>query len=101
MKKIENNVAKKRLTEFQKTAEEIKLDYRKNLFNNYSSVLFENRIAEKNEFFGRDEYFNSVIVKSNNELKVKITKKVKIINGNQNTLFGEISQKMIKKDFAA
>ena len=47
MKKIEDNVAKKRLTEFQKTAEEIKLDYRKNLFNNYSSVLFENRIAEK------------------------------------------------------
>ena len=100
MKKIEDNVAKKRLTEFQKTAEEIKLDYRKNLFNNYSSVLFENRIAEKNEFFGRDEYFNSIIVKSNNELR-GITKKVKIINGNQNTLFGEISQKMIKKDFAA
>ena len=100
MKKIENNVAKKRLAEFQKTAEEIKLDYRKNLFNNYSSVLFENRIAEKNEFFGRDEYFNSIIVKSNNELR-GITKKVKIINGNQNTLFGEISPKMIKKDFAA
>ena len=44
-----------------------------------------------NKYFGRDEYFNSVIVKSNIDLTGKI-KNVKILKGNQNTLFGEIVQ---------
>ena len=44
-----------------------------------------------NKYFGRDEYFNSVIVKSNDNLTGKI-KNVKILKVNQNTLFGEIVQ---------
>ena len=54
-------------------------------------------MAIRDEFFGRDEFSNSVIVKSKENLKGKI-KNVKIINGNQNTLFGEIIQKDKKKN---
>ena len=101
MKKIDNKIAKKRLEIFQREAERIKMKYRKKLFNKKSTILFENRSSrKKNEFFGRDEYLNSVIVKSNENLKGKI-KDVTITNGNQNTLFGEIISNSEKKDFAA
>ena len=63
-------------------------------------ILFENRTKEENKFFGRDEYFNSVIVESNENLTGKI-KNVKIIKVSQNTLFGEINSKLIYKNFAA
>ena len=89
MKKQLRVVFLKRLIVFQKTAEQIKMKYRSSLFNKFSNVLFENRIGNKDEFFGRDEYSNSVIVKSKENLKGKI-EKVKIIDGNQNTLFGEV-----------
>ena len=69
---VDVNISKERLKFFQKIAEEIKLNYRKSIFNTNSSVLFENRVGNKNEFFGRDEYLNSVIVKSNEELIGKI-----------------------------
>ena len=60
---------------------------------------FENKIGNKNEFFGRDEYLNSVIVKSEKNLIGRI-EKVKIYEGNQNTLFGKIED-FENKDFAA
>ena len=63
-------------------------------------VLFENKLKNKDEFFGRDEYLNSVIVKTKENLKGKI-KEVKITGGNQNTLFGEIDQKLNENNFAA
>ncbi len=97
---IDVNVSKERLKFFQKVAEEIKLNYRKSIFNKNSSVLFENRVGNKNEFFGRDEYLNSVIVKSNEELVGKI-KTVNILSGNQNTLNGKIIKKINTTNFAA
>ena len=51
--------------------------------------MFENKIKDENKYFGRDEYFNSVIVNSSQNLTGKI-KKVKIDQHNYNTLFGEI-----------
>ena len=48
-------------------------------------------MKNENKYFGRDEYFNSVIVESNKDL-TGIIKNVKILKGNQNTLFGEIIQ---------
>ena len=89
MKEVDENEAKERLVIFQEEAEKIKMNYRKNIYNKKSLVLFENRIGNKNEFFGRDEYFNAVIVKSEEDLKGK-TRVVNISNGNQNTLFGEL-----------
>ena len=100
MGNIKDNILKDRLVTFQKEAEKIKVEYRKNLFRKNSHVLFENRVGNKNEFFGRDEFSNSVIVKSKLNLKGKI-KEVKIIGGNHNTLYGEIYQKVEEKEFAA
>ena len=91
MKKIDNDICKERLINFQKLASEIKLNYRKSLFHNKSLVLFENRMNSKNKYFGRDEFANSVIVRSEENLEGKI-KQVRITGGNINTLFGEIDQ---------
>ena len=99
MKKVDFTAAKNRLLIFQKTAEKIKMKYRKRLFNKISSILFENKLGKKDEFFGRDEYFNSVIVKSEENLLGRIVK-VKIYEGNHNTLFGKI-ENFENKDFAA
>ena len=100
MKIIDNSVSKRRLTRFQKLADEIKLKYKRSLINKQSKVLFENKTKEKNEFFGRDEFNNSVIVKSDRNLIGKI-EKVKILNGNQNSLFGEIYSDTENKVHAA
>ena len=99
-KKIDETLAKERLFIFQKKAEEVKMRYRKNLFNKECFVLFENKLKDRPGFFGKDEFSNSVIVKSSENLKGKI-KKVSIINGNHNTLFGSILKKENKRDFAA
>ena len=97
---IQESIAKERLALFQKEAEKIKLEYKKSLFKKSSSVLFENQIKNEDKFFGRDEFSNPFIVKSNKNIKGKL-KNVKIIDGNQNTLFGIIEQKLYKKDYAA
>ena len=65
-----------------------------------SNVLFENKTKEGNKYFGRDEYLNSVIVKSNESLVGKI-KKVKIVNGNHNTLYGETLSNLNQNNYAA
>ena len=100
MSQIDNNISKKRLLVFQKTAEEIKIKYRKSLFGKKLRVLFENRSGKTNQFFGRDEYSNSVIAESNVNLKGEI-KNVKIIKGNHNTLFGEVNSKIGQNNHAA
>ena len=74
MEKIEESVLKKRLIIFQKIAEEIKMKYKKSLINKKLLVLFENKVKGKNEFFGRDEFSNSVIVKSDENLVGKLKK---------------------------
>ncbi len=100
MSRIDKSVAKQRLLTFQKNAEKIKFSYRKSLFNKKSLVLFENKLRnEKNKFFGKDEYLNSVIVNSDIDLKGKI-KLTEINDGNHITLNGNIDKKN-KEDFAA
>ena len=100
LKKIDDKIAKERLAVFQKTANEIKEKYRKGLVNSEATVLFENNTRGPDKYFGRDEYFNSVIVNSNVDLTGKI-QKVRINKCNQNTLFGEIILEDNKKEFAA
>ena len=63
-------------------------------------VLFENKLKNKDEFFGRDEYLNPVIVKTKLNLRGKL-QEVKITGGNQNTLYGELDQKLNESNFAA
>ena len=97
---INSNVAKERLIIFQKAADEIKINYRKKLCNEKVSVLFENRTRNYDEFFGRDEHSNSVIVKSDENLIGEI-RQVNILKSNRSTMFGEIYNSLGKKFFAA
>tara|TARA_B100001564_G_scaffold272134_1_gene233779 strand:+ start:990 stop:2285 length:1296 start_codon:yes stop_codon:yes gene_type:complete len=100
LKKVDIFKAKKSLIEFQQVAESIKNNYRKKLIRKTVKVLFENRMKKDNKFFGRDEHFNSVIVDSNYDLTGKI-ENVKILEGNQNTFFGEIILNDKQTNYAA
>ncbi len=93
-------IIKKRLTKFKKIAEKIKIDYKNSLINKKSIALFENKVIGKDKFFGRDEFSNSVIVQSSENLVGSI-ETVEITHVNQNTLFGTIKGKQYKKEFAA
>ena len=100
LKKVNDDLAKERLTIFQNISKKIKTTYREKLLATTLSVLIENKTKDGNQYFGRDEHFNSVIVNSNDDLTGK-TRNIKITKLNQNTLFGEIDPKLIHKDFAA
>ena len=91
---------KKRLIKFQNEAEIIKLRYKQSLIDKTVKILFENKVKNENKYFGRDEYFNSVIVESDDDIIGKI-KNVKILKGNQTTLFGEIISNLNQTNFAA
>ena len=90
LKLIEPIIAKERLKIFQELSDNIKKDYRKSLLNKRSKVLFENKIKDQEQYFGRDEFSNSVIVASSKNLTGKIFD-VEIDNFNHNTLFGKIA----------
>ena len=98
--KINVEEVKKRLIEFQDVAKNIKSNYKKKLINKKIKVLFENKMKSGNRYFGRDEYFNSIIVESNSNL-TGLIKNVKILKGNQNTLFGEIISNVNQTHYAA
>ena len=98
--KINVEEVKKRLIEFQDVAKNIKSNYKKKLINKKIKVLFENKMKSGNRYFGRDEYFNSIIVESNSDL-TGLIKNVKILKGNQNTLFGEIISNVNQTHYAA
>ena len=100
LKAIDPKKAKERLIEFQDLAEKIKTRYRENLINKTVNVLFENKINNEEKYFGRDEFFNSVIVESDDNLTGKI-ENVKILKGNHNTLYGEIVTNSNVKCYAA
>ena len=100
LQEVDTKIAKERLFIFQHIADEIKKNYRKKLINSNAKVLFENKMKNENKFFGRDEYFNSVIVNSREDLTGKI-RNVKINQCNQNTLFGEVTTDTQHKEHAA
>ena len=100
LEKVNQSEAKQRLISFQRIAEEIKTKYRETLIGGISNVLFENKTKEGKKYFGRDEYLNSVIVKSNENLVGKI-KKIKITSGNHNTLYGETLSSLNQNNYAA
>ena len=99
LKLIDDNIAKERLSIFQEIAKNIKKNYRKNLINKKVKVLFENKLKDDSKYFGRDEYFNSVVVDSSINLVGK-TIDVGIEKINHNTLFGKVILKE-RKEFAA
>ena len=100
LEEINDNVSKDRLRLFQKFSNEIKFQYRQSLLNKKIKVLFENKTNNINQYFGRDEYNNSVIVNSSENLIGKIYN-VYVSSLNQNTLFGKIDFNINNEYFAA
>ena len=100
LEKIDQKIAKERLVIFQEAADSVKRKYRTELLNSNVNVLFENKVKNENKYFGRDEYFNSVIVKSDKNLSGQI-RNVKIQSFSQNTLFGELNSMDKQKEYAA
>ena len=91
---------KKNLAKFQSISNDIKNAYRKNLIGSNVKTLFENKMNEPNKYFGRDEYFNSVVVESENNLVGKILE-ININKANNQTLFGEKLNNKKTREFAA
>ena len=77
-----------------------KTNYREKLLEKTLPILFENKTKDGNKYFGRDEYFNSVIVESNYDLTGKIMN-VRILKVNQNTLYGEVISNLNQTHYAA
>ena len=99
LKPIEIETAKKRLKVFQDFSNQVKKDYRKSLLNQEAEVLFESKLKNQTQYFGRDKYMNSVIVNSNVNLIGQI-KNIKITNFNHSTLFGETNNKILEEAVA-
>ncbi len=66
------------------------------LENTTINVLVENRTEDQSKLFGRSEYMTSVLFNGSDDLIGKIVK-VKILNSNRNTLFGEVDDQSNQK----
>ncbi len=93
LKELNNSISKERLIKLQSFLFKNQIDHNKSLENKEIDVLVENKTKDQNKYFGRNEYFNSVIYSSDKNDIGKIVK-VNIENSNQNTLFGKIKNKM-------
>ena len=93
---IDKKESLKRLEIIQKKLFENQIKMNKSLENTTINVLVENRMEDKSKLFGRSEYMTSVLFSGNDELIGKIVK-VKILNSNKNTLFGELAGQIDKK----
>ena len=88
LKLVNDSVAKKRLLLFQNLAEKVKFNYKKSLINKTLKILFENKV-EKDKYFGRDEFHNSVIIRSKKDL-IGLEKNIIVKEFSQQTIFGEL-----------
>jgi len=68
----------------------------KSLENTIQKVLVENRTDDKTKLFGRSEHMTSVLFNGSDDLIGKIVK-VKILNSNRSTLFGEVTDQINQK----
>ena len=90
---IDKEIAKERLIQIQKKLFNNQIELNKSLENKNIEVLVENKLTSQNKLFGRNKYLSSVIFKGN-ENNIGNLVDVKINKSNQNTLFGEIKNKM-------
>jgi len=92
-KMIEKEVTKQRLIIIQKKLFNNQKDLNKSMENKMIEVLVENTLDERNKLFGRNKFLSSVIFEGGEKYVGKLLK-VKIINSNQNTLFGKLKTNM-------
>ncbi len=93
MQQLTKNTSKERLIELQSCLFKNQIDHNKSLENTEIDVLVENKIKEQNKYFGRNQYYNSVIFDADKNDIGKIIK-VNVQNSNQNTLFGKNKNNM-------
>jgi len=86
---VERDVAKRRLVKLQGALEKINTQSKKEFLNKSTEVLFENKMKNQDKYFGRDKFFNSIVVESKDNLTGQLLN-VKIKSLNHNSLFGEI-----------
>ena len=86
---IDEKISKERLKIIQKHLFENQKKINKSFENKSVDVLVENKIKGQTKLFGRNKYMNSVIFEGEENSIGKIAK-VKILDSNQNTLFGKI-----------
>ena len=86
---IDDKISKERLKIIQKHLFENQKNINKSFENKSADVLVENKIKGQTKLFGRNKYMNSVIFEGEENSIGKIAK-VKILDSNQNTLFGKI-----------
>ena len=89
LKMIDEKIAKERLKIVQEKLFQYQKEKNKSLENKYINVLVENEMKDQNKLFARNDYMTSVIFDGSKNLIGKVVP-VKIINSNQNSLFGEI-----------
>ncbi len=87
--KILNNLEKnkERLKKIQDTFENIQMKNNKEYLQKYCEVLIENKMDNKEKYFGRTEFMTPVIVESDNCKPGELVN-VKITSYNKNALFG-------------
>ena len=92
---IDLKTSKERLKKIQDLLFSYQRDQNKLFKDKQIDVLVENKILDQNKLFGRNKYLNPVIF---NGLKNNVGKivKVNIKDYNQNTLFGELTEKKTK-----
>ena len=93
LEEISSNITKERLIELQSCLFQNQINHNRSFHNKEIDVLVENKIKDQNKYFGRNEYFNSVIFDGNDNHIGKIVK-VNVEKSNQNTLFGKIKKNM-------
>ena len=90
---IDKEIAKKRLIIIQEKLFKNQKELNQSMENKNIEVLVENKMLGQNKLFGRNKYLSSVIFEGSENNIGKLVD-VKIINSNQNTLFGEIAKNM-------
>ncbi len=93
LKELDSSISKERLVELQSHLFQNQIEHNKSLENKDINVLVENKMLNQSKFFGRNEYFNSVIFNADKNDIGKIVK-VNVESTNQNSIFGKIANKM-------
>ena len=96
LKLIDKDITLKRLKKIQSLLNKIQIEKNKSLENKSVNVLIENQTEDKTMLFGRTEYMTAVILEGKKNL-VGQTVNARIINSNQNSLFGKVEELNNKK----
>ena len=93
---IDREISLKRLKNIQQILFQNQKIKNKSQENKIVNVLVENKTKEKNQLFGRSEFLTPVFFNGTEDLIGK-TVQIKVLNSNQNSLFGNMIKKTTRK----